>query len=222
MRDGAPFVAVGVLCSRNVSVTHATPAPFDSVLERHRVEASRVGQGDRWPLSGVLFSSLTGTLGKRRLVVACLAVATMVLGSIDLASAPPALADANPPPGYHTVTVEKAGVSFVVPDTWTKLDPTSPLFADTMKQATDANPDLAALFEGFDPSQLTFFAIDSKGTFFASNVLVNPTMLEKSNLSDPPNRIKSQLNLGPTFQDVQVHRTKVGRSRAIAITGPPL
>ena len=143
----------------------------------------------------------------------------MVLGSIDLASAPPALADANPPPGYHTVTVEKAGVSFVVPDTWTKLDPTSPLFADTMKQATDANPDLAALFEGFDPSQLTFFAIDSKGTFFASNVLVNPTMLDKSNLSDPPNRIKSQLNLGPTFQDVQVHRTKVGRSRAITITG---
>ena len=76
------------------------------------------------------------------------AVLLLATGAVGVS----AFASTRPDPGFHVVTVKKAGFSIEVPDTWVEIDFTKGQVAKLVQQIRGELPELAALLPA-DPEQ---------------------------------------------------------------------
>ena len=159
---------------------------------------------------------------RRAAVFAALVASVVGSGFMGRASAMPAGAVASGPttPGYHMVTIKKAGFSLEVPNTWLALDPTSKSYAEVLRRVAAANPKLAPSLKQFSSvaSSVVLFAVDQSDADFASNLSVVPLPLDKSVLSDPADVqtvLKAQL---PQASGLKVQKTKVAGVGALVAT----
>ena len=155
-------------------------------------------------------------------VTVCLA-GTAFVGSTNALAASRSLSSPKTPPGYHTVTLKKAGFSIAVPDTWLALDPKSKSYVDNLDRVAAANPKLASLMKqgaGLVASNAQFFAADQTSTGSSANLVVIPLPIDKSELSNPTG---VQTVLKASFQgqvpDLATHKTKVAGTPALLSTG---
>ena len=159
-----------------------------------------------------------------RRAAAWLLSCVIALTALAFVSAPAGAKSSSPPvpDGYHLVNLKKtAGLSMAIPDTWLALDPSSKTFQQVIETATAQNPKLAPLVAQFQAiSGDSFMAVDQEGTTFVSNLIVSPTALSKSALSQPTqveSALRSELAaLKPT--DLEVVKTKVGGKPSLRST----
>ena len=128
---------------------------------------------------------------RRAAAFAALVASVVGLGIMGRASAMPAGAVASGPttPGYHMVTIKKAGFSLEVPNTWLVLDSTSKSYAEVLRRVAAAYRSSCHRSSSSLPvSSVVLFAVDQSDADFASNLSVVPLPLDKWRLFGPGRR----------------------------------
>jgi hypothetical protein len=154
-------------------------------------------------------------------------LATIALGAAGLGLVgPSAVAEPNPlPPGYHAVSVKKAGFSVAVPDSWAVLDLTQKPLKAHVKDLAQNHPALADYFSSDGFSHDT--ALPYTALFAADGTTTAPTPdnLRVEHYRQPGERLVDAMkHIGSTLkraglQDIEVAKTKVAGRTGIEATG---
>ena len=167
-------------------------------------------------------------MGGWRLLVVVLVLAAFMLGPTDSVAGAGVSTNAagkgGPPTGYHTLRIEKAGVTFAVPDAWEK--------ADLTRQTTDA---YIHRIKKSNPKQAKFLTehrdfLAKYGLFSASDLRetygdnINIVAVPSGNGSPiiPTGRaeeIKSAYEQNSGITNVEVNDATLGGAPAAAVTG---